>query len=45
MNIIIFVDLGYNYVLKDYIDHPVHQELINSFKNKDLLSKSVIDVE
>ena len=45
MDIILFVDLGDNYALKDYIDHPVHQEFINSFKNKGLLSKSVIDVE
>ena len=45
MDIILFVDLGNDYVLKDYIDHPVHQEFINAFKNEGLSSKSVIDVE
>lgn len=45
MDIILFVDLGNDYILKDYIDHPVHQEFINSFKNEGLSSKSVIDVE
>ncbi|SEN69197.1 Dabb family protein [Peptostreptococcus russellii] len=45
MDIILFVDLGNDYMLKDYIDHPVHQEFINAFKNEGLSSKSVIDVE
>lgn len=45
MDIILFVDLGDTYVLKDYIDHPVHQEFIKTFKAEGLCGKSAIDIE
>ncbi len=45
MDLILFVDLGEDCPLKDYIDHPIHQDFITSFKNEGLCSKAVIDIE
>lgn len=44
MDIILFVDLGNDYSLKEYIEHPEHQNFIKKFKAEGLCGKSVIDI-
>lgn len=45
MDIILFVDLGDDYVLEDYIKHPAHQEFLKEFKAEGLIDKAVIDIQ
>lgn len=44
MDLILFVDLGEDYKLETYINHPQHQVFLKEFKEAGLCDKAVIDV-
>ncbi|WP_101772895.1 Dabb family protein [Peptostreptococcus faecalis] len=44
MDLILFVDLGDNLPLENYINHPEHKIFLENIKKLEPISKSVIDI-